>query len=121
VRAVSFSPISDATSVTLSQALDGLQLRQEAITANVANLETPGYLSREVEFESSLRAAIAQGDPRTFAVSEQRSLAATRLNGNNVNIDREILLGQETTLRQRLVIQGLNSKYSILRTAISGR
>jgi len=118
---VSFSPISDATSVTLRQALDGLQLRQDAITANVANLETPGYLARKVEFESTLRAAIASGDPRDFAVTEQRSLAATRLNGNNVNIDTEILLGQETILRQRLVVQGMNSKYSILRTAISGR
>ena len=118
---MSFSPISDVTSVTLRQALDGLQLRQNAVTANVANLETPGYLSREVEFESSLRAAISSDDPSRFTVSEQRSLAATRLNGNNVNIDREILLGQETLLRQRLVIQGLNSKYSILRTAINGR
>lgn len=118
---MSLSPISDSTSVILRQALDGLQRRQDAITANVANLETPGYLSRNVDFESSLRAAIETGQPERFAVTEQRSLAATRLNGNNVNIDREILLGSETVLRQRLVIQGLNSKYSILRTAISGR
>jgi flagellar basal-body rod protein FlgB len=118
---VSFSPISDATSVTLRQALDGLQRRQEAITSNVANLETPGYLAREVEFEGSLRAAIEADDPGRFAISENRSLAATRLNGNNVNIDHQILVGAETVLRQRLAIQGLNSKYAILRTAISGR
>lgn len=118
---VSLSPISDATSVTLRQALDGLQRRQEAIAANVANLETPDYLAREVDFEESLRTAIDTGNPSSFAVTEQRSLAATRLNGNNVNIDNEIMLGSETLLRQRLVIQGLNSKYSILRTAIVGR
>jgi flagellar basal-body rod protein FlgB len=118
---VSLSPISDATSVTLQQALDGLQRRQDAIASNVANLETPGYLSREVDFESSLRSAISTGRPDNFAVTEDRSLAATRLNGNNVNIDREIMLGSETLLRQRLVIQGLNSKYQILRTAITGR
>jgi flagellar basal-body rod protein FlgB len=118
---VSFSPISDATSVTLHQALDGLQRRQEAITSNVANLETPNYLAREVDFETSLRAAIASGDPSRFGITEQRSLAATRLNGNNVNIDHQILIGSETVLQQRLVIQGMNSKYSILRTAISGR
>ena len=90
-------------------------------TDNVATLETPGYLAREVHFEDSLRAAIHSGEPARFGVTEQRSLAATRLNGNNVNIDHEILAGSETLLRQRLVIQGLNSKYSILRTAISGR
>jgi flagellar basal-body rod protein FlgB len=118
---VSLSPISDATSVTLRQALDGLQLRQNAIAANVANLETPDYLSRVVDFEDSLRTAVDSGNPSAFAVNEQRSTAATRLNGNNVNIDNEIMLGSETLLRQRLVIQGLNSKYAILRTAITGR
>ncbi len=107
--------------MTLRQALDGLQQRQDAIAANVANLETPGYLSREVDFESSLRSAVATGRPDRFAVTEERSLAPTRLNGNNVNIDREIMLGSETLLRQRLAIQGLNSKYQILRTAVTGR
>jgi flagellar basal-body rod protein FlgB len=115
---VSLSPITDATSVTLRQALDGLQQRQDAIAANVANLETPDYLARVVDFEDSLRTAIQSGEPSSFAVSEQRSMAATRLNGNNVNIDNEIMLGSETLLRQRLVIQGLNAKYSIMRTAI---
>jgi flagellar basal-body rod protein FlgB len=118
---VSLSPISDATSVTLRQALDGLQHRQDAIAANIANLETPGYLARVVDFEDSLRAASATGDATSFAVNEQRSTAATRLNGNNVNIDNEIMLSSETLMRQRLVIQGLNTKYSLLRTAITGR
>lgn len=118
---MSLSPISDATSVTLRQALDGLQQRQDAIASNVANLETPDYLARVVSFEDSLRTAVGSGNPSSFAVSEERSTAATRLNGNNVNIDNEIMLGSETLLRQRLVIQGLNSKYAILRTAIMGR
>jgi flagellar basal-body rod protein FlgB len=118
---VSFSPISDLTTVSLRAALDGLDRRQNAITANVANVETPGYQAREVDFEDSLRAAIADGEPSRFTIGEQRSTAPTRLNGNNVNIDNEILANSETLLRQRLVIQGLNSKYSILRTAIAGR
>jgi flagellar basal-body rod protein FlgB len=117
---VSFSPISDVTTVSLHAALNGLDSRQQAIMSNVANLETPGYRAREVDFEASLRAAIETGEPERFAVTERRSVAATRLNGNNVNIDHEILASSENLLRQRLVIQGLNSKYSILRTAISG-
>lgn len=118
---MSFSPISDVTSLGLHAALDGLDQRQQAINANIANLETPGYQAREVDFESSLRAAIETGRPDRFAVTEQRSMAPTRLNGNNVNIDHEILAGSENVLQQRLVIQGLNSKYAILRTAILGR
>jgi flagellar basal-body rod protein FlgB len=118
---VSFGLIADVTTASLRSALDGLDRRQQAIANNISNLETPGYLAQQVAFEDSLRAAIATGRPEQFTISEQASLAPTRSNGNNVNIDREILDSSETLLRQRLVIQGLNSKYSILRTAITGR
>lgn len=115
------SPISDTTTRALGMALDGLDRRQQAIASNIANLETPGYLAREVEFESSLRAALDAGAPETMTISVERSLAATRLNGNNVNVDVEIVNSTETELRQKLVIEGLNAKYQLLRTAISGR
>jgi len=102
-------------------ALDGLDRRQQAIASNIANLETPGYRAEEVDFESSLRAALQAGTPEDATISVDRSLAATRLNGNNVNIDVEIVNSTETQLRQKLVIEGLNAKYRLLRTAISGR
>jgi flagellar basal-body rod protein FlgB len=118
---VTISPISDLTTSALHVALDGLDQRQRVIAANIANLETPGYLAQEVSFEDSLRAAIESGRPERTSVTVERSLAATRLNGNNVNLDIEILAGHENLLRQRLAIQGLNSKYQLLRTAITGR
>lgn len=118
---MTISPISDNTTDVLHRALDGLSQRQQAISANVANLETPGYQAREVSFEDSLRRAAASGRPADAAISVTRSLAPTRLNGNNVNIDFEILAGAENALRQQLVVQGLNTKYELLRTAIGRR
>jgi flagellar basal-body rod protein FlgB len=118
---VVINPISDITTAALHAALNGLETRQQVIAANVANLETPGYLARDVNFEDSLRAAVDAGRPQDSAVSVETSLAPTRLNGNNVNIDEQIMSGSENVLRQQLVIQGLNSKYNILRTAITGR
>jgi flagellar basal-body rod protein FlgB len=115
------SPISDTTTAALRVALDGLDQRQQAIASNLANLETPGYLAREVDFESSLRAALLGGDPEATTISVDRSLAPTRLNGNNVNIDVEMVKSTETQLRQKLAIEGLNAKYQLLRTAITGR
>lgn len=113
--------ISDLTTTTLRRALDGLDQRQAAIADNVANVETPGYLSREVSFEDNLRAAIDAGRPLDAAIDESRSLAPTRLNGNNVNLDVEIMASAETQLHQQLAIQGLNAKYQLLRTSITGR
>ncbi len=114
-------PISDTTTSALHRALDGLDRRQQATVANLANLETPDYHAREVSFEESLRAAISDGRPADAAISVDRSLAPTRLNGNNVNIDVELMTASETKLRQQLAIEGLNAKYRLLRTAISGR
>lgn len=118
---MSITPITDNASLTLRRALDGLDRRQNVIADNLANIETPGFLARTVSFEDSLRAAAQQGRPDSAAISLGNSRAATRLNGNNVNIDNETMLGIETGLRQQLVISGLNAKYQMLRTAISGR
>lgn len=114
-------PISDTTTAALHRALDGLDQRQQAIASNLANLETPGYLAREVDFEDSLRLAVAVGRPADASISVSQSLAPTRLNGNNVNIDVELMASSENQLRQRLAIEGLNAKYQLLRTAITGR
>lgn len=114
------SIISDGVTSALHAAMNGIEARQKAITANVANLETPGYLARSVDFEESLRSAIADGDGDMSSVAAKvtESLAPTRGNGNNVNIDFELMAGAENLLRQKLVVQALNSKFSLLRTAI---
>ena len=113
--------ISDATTQVLGHALDGLDARQRAIASNVANLETPGYQARVVRFEDSLRAALRTGDLGAASVEVDRSLAPTRANGNNVNLDVELMESSEAVLMQRLLTQSLSSKYSMLRTGIMGR
>lgn len=113
--------ISDGVTSALQVAIGGVDARQRAIAANVANVETPDYLARQVSFEDSLRAAIDDDDPTSARVTTTRSLAATRLNGNNVNMDFELMAGAENLLRQRLLVQALNGKYSLLRTAITGQ
>ncbi len=50
--------IDDATGRLLATALDGLASRQEAIAANLANIDTPGYAPLAVDFETALRAQI---------------------------------------------------------------
>ena len=115
---MSISGISDSVTAALHLAINGLDARQQAISSNIANLETPNYLAKEVDFEASLRAALDGGDPADMEISTTESLAATRLNGNNVNIDFELLAASENVMRQKLAVQALNAKYQLLRTAI---
>ncbi len=58
--------LSSRTSKINHLALDGLQERQRAIGANIANVETPGYIRKEVEFESQLSEIIEREDLKDF-------------------------------------------------------
>lgn len=115
------SGISDGVTQALHLAMNGLDARNRAISGNVANVETPNYLARVVNFEDSLRQALEGGAPSSATMTFGESRAPTRLDGNNVNIDFELLAQKETVLRQKLVVQAVNAKYQLLRTAITGQ
>ena len=114
-------PISDVSTRALQAALKGLDERQRVIADNVANVETPNYRAKLVDFESVLQSAIESGSPESASPSVAESAAPTRLNGNNVSLDTEMVLQTETLLRTQLVVAALNNRYSMLRTAISGQ
>ena len=105
----------------LHTALRGLSLRQRTIADNIANIETPRFLAGRVDFETSLRAAAAEGRTPTEAPSVLRSLQPTRIDGNNVNLDEETLAAAETGLRYELTIQALTNKFNGMRMALGAR
>jgi len=112
---------NDVSSASLRVAVAGLSARQNAIADNIANIETPGYQARKVKFEDALNSAVTHGEsPASVTPSVQKSLEPSRLNGSNVNLDEESLSHIDTTLRYQLTLRALDSKYSMLRTAITG-
>lgn len=54
-------------------ALDGLMTRQKAVTANTANIMTPGYVRKEVSFENQLKEIVEKDDLKTY-IKEQNSI-----------------------------------------------
>jgi flagellar basal-body rod protein FlgB len=110
--------MSDMTMNAIQAALSGLSARQRAIASNIANADTPGYLSTQVSFEDSLRQAINTSDPSSFAVTTSNSLAATNTNGNNVNVDEETVSLIDTQLRYQLMTQAANNEFHLIHTAI---
>ena len=108
----------DSTGSVIYAALNGLAARQRVIANNVANVETPGFIAGRVSFEDSLRAAIAEGDPSGTSVSTLRSADPVNVNGNNVSLDNEVVGLTQTDLAYQLMIQAINQKFGLLRTAI---
>ena len=55
----------------------------DAISDNIANINTPNYHAKRVQFEEALAASIDAGDGRVGA-TVRTSLEPTRLDGNRV-------------------------------------
>ena len=108
----------DLTMQAIQTSLDGLAARQRIIAQNLANAETPGYIAQNVNFEDSLRSAMASGDPGQAAVTTSTSSDPTLPNGNNVNVDTETIGLVDTGLRYQLATQSMNNEFSILRTSL---
>jgi flagellar basal-body rod protein FlgB len=107
----------------LTRALDLTSLRQRVVSENIANVDTPGYQTRDIDFASEFRRALAQGeaDPasETLPVHTLRGLEQ-RPDGNNVSIDRESLLMAQNQLQFQTGVAVLRSEFSRLQMAISG-
>jgi flagellar basal-body rod protein FlgB len=113
-------PVNDVTMTALHSMLRGLSARQTAIADNIANVETPGYTAKTVDFESSLREALASGSTPDVAPSTALTADEALPNGNNVQIGEEMTSLTQTNLSYELAIQAMTSKFAILRTSITG-
>jgi flagellar basal-body rod protein FlgB len=113
------SVIGDITPAALHAGLSGLAQRSRVTADNIANVNTPGFLAGRVDFESSLKGALRNGDtPQVNGGTTMRSLEPTNTNGNNVHLDQETLIATETGLRYQLALNALDGKYNSLRTAL---
>ena len=112
-----FVVFDSVTSLALESALDGLALRQRVIANNIANVNTPGYHARRVEFESALAKSVAEGNGHATA-NTSASLEPTRLDGSNVNLDTETLANIDTVLRYQFATQAASGPFNSIRTAL---
>lgn len=68
--------LSTRTIDLTKMAMDGLMVRQKAITANTANVMTPDYQRKDVNFESQLKEIVEKDDLKTY-IKEQNSIEYT--------------------------------------------
>ena len=64
--------------------MDLLSARQKLVASNIANADTPGYQTQDIDFQSEFQNAL--GAPQPVAVAG----LANKNDGNNVSIDREV-------------------------------
>lgn len=114
--------------------------RQEVLSANIANADTPGYKARDFDFESALREAVGtRGVPRLPDVSlaltatghipaSARGTAEAQLlyrqplqpslDGNTVDMDVERVAFADNTLRYQASTTLISSRLKSLLSAV---
>jgi flagellar basal-body rod protein FlgB len=93
--------------------MDLLSARQKLVASNVANADTPGYRTQDIDFQSEFLNATG-GSPHAMEVSD----LPVKNDGNNVSLDREARLLAENALRFQVASQLMKSQLRAVRSAI---
>ena len=93
--------------------------RQQLITSNMANIDTPGYHTQDLDFRAAMQQVMnGSGEAQLQPASLELEGLPERPDGNNVNIDRESLLLSQTQLQFQLGAQLVKSQISEFLAAI---
>jgi len=93
-----------------------VSLRQKLVASNIANADTPGYKTQDLDFQASFRSAMDGGTPETVQVSGLN----TKNDGNNVDLDREARLLAENAMRFNVATSLMRTSLNEVKEAISG-
>ena len=122
------SMVSTATTDALGRFLDVDLARYKLVAMNLANIDTPGYRTRDLDFRTEVRRAVEQEDgvegghlasasfqplPRPVRGLNERP------DGNNVSVERESLLLAETQMKFNLGTQLLKDQFHLISLAIN--
>ena len=98
----------------LERYLDLLSVRQKLVASNIANVDTPGYQTQDIDFQTEFQKA-GGGAPDIVGVPG----LLNKNDGNNVSLDRESRLLSENALRFQMASSLLRGDISRLREAIN--
>jgi flagellar basal-body rod protein FlgB len=129
---MSDSLFADNATRAAKVALEGLSLRQQAISRNLANIDTPAYHAQTINFEETLNQLLDQGGSLPLKVTDPShqlsagqdmrfSLSARpggsfRADQNNVDVDVEMTEMSETGIQYQAVSQAISQKLLLLKT-----
>jgi flagellar basal-body rod protein FlgB len=112
-------------------ALDGLSVRQQVISRNLANVDTPGYQAQTVNFEDTLKRALNESPTLAMKVTDDshqvsaeqssgfmsklRPGGTERADQNNVDVDVEMIDMSETGIQYQAISQAISQKLLLLK------
>jgi len=94
--------------------MDVLSARQKIVASNIANADTPGFKTKDLNFQESFQSALSGENPQQVEVSG----LPVKNDGNNINLDREARLLSENALRFNFASSLLHGQIHQIKEAI---
>lgn len=118
--------LNDRETQVLKTMLDITSTRHRVLANNIANADTPGFKRSDVEFREELAAALSRRDLQGLAELRPRVItmeagSALRNDGNNVDMDTEMVEMSKNYLLYNINAQLLSKHFMALKAAIAGR
>jgi flagellar basal-body rod protein FlgB len=127
----------DSSMQAAKAALDGLNLQQQAISRNIANIDTPGYRAQTVNFEDVLKRVFqnknqlpltstntahlsAPAQSAAFSVTD-RPGGSVRADQNDVDIDVELTDMAENQIQYQALTESVNHKFGLLKNIAASK
>ncbi|KAF2956459.1 flagellar basal body rod protein FlgB [Marinitoga sp. 38H-ov] len=130
--------LKDLSMNIIPKALNAIEARQKIYSHNIANYNTPGYKRKDVSFEKELQKALGESNEIKLKTINEKHLnnipsinevnydiiiddsRSTREDGNNVDIDIEMVKMMENTLQYNALTRLINYRLSDYKTVIGG-
>ena len=124
---------------TLSSALQLRAQRQQILASNIANVDTPGYIARDIDFNTALQNATSgQFQPSTVATHAAHRTITSRegqignalaytvqtqpsLDGNSVDLDQQRANFTDNAIRYESTLRFINGHVKTMLSAITGQ
>ncbi|SRR6056297_2282865 len=108
----------------LNKSLKGLSKRNDLIASNIANIETPGYKAKDLDFEKVMNRHLTTNENGSmtvqstdskfsqFSIIDKMGLSED-ITGNNVDIDKEMVSLTENKMKYDLVVEAVKSNLKL--------
>jgi flagellar basal-body rod protein FlgB len=96
--------------------MDLVSFRQKLVAGNIANADTPGYTTKDIDFQAEFQSSMETGGASVV----ERTDLPVKTDGNNVSVEREARLLAENALRFSVASQMARGALQAVRSAIQG-
>lgn len=109
----------------IEKTLDASWMRNEAISNNIANVDTPNYKAKRVEFEKMLNQVLEKNNATHSDIEqvkpkvvEENTNLQMRLDGNNVDIDAEMAQLAKNQILYNAMLQQVTKEFNRIKMVL---